>query len=201
MSRLSRTIIGPRLTSHGDDMSDWVIRDRVPEDDNVIIYMFIRGLSGALGLGIPNDSFWSMYQPIVVGLLNSPHVETRVLCDPERSTYGDGPAVVWGWMIASQSTVYGLGIKSAFLASGIAGDMVKDLLGDRLEREQRFVLPMRDLVRAIGEVPPTWELSREWRAAMTFVSRARLDYDLEQLDVIEHIVNPHREVWVPRSSR
>lgn len=134
--------------------AEWVKRAFVPEDESALVYLwcnsYIRSLEGiARGAFIEHAStdvqkgspavraarreLWAEQAPLVETLLARTDVE--VICDPER-VYAteEGPAVIWGFAATSGDVVHYVSVKRDAVKVGIGADIVRDLLGSRLER-------------------------------------------------------------------
>jgi len=192
---------------------EWVIRSAVPEDEGCIVSMWLSSLCksmSALEAGFAesivktSDDFaawWAINQPIVTGLVRS--ANATVLCDPERADYRNGTAVIWGWLVADRSTVYGCGVKrNVRRRAGLdcAQDMARDLLGDRLWRPQVQVIDLYDL-RRLHVIPSTWTRDELWWPSMRGAVQASLYRDPVSVATLSHIADPKREPWVPNSQR
>lgn len=78
---------------------------------------------------------WAEQAPLVERMLAAPWVDTEVVCDPERvRTTAAGAAVIWGFASTTGDVVHYLCIKRDAVKAGFGPDIVRDLLGDRLER-------------------------------------------------------------------
>ncbi len=189
-------------------LSDWTIRPGVREDENCIAQMWHHqlcrseaerfGVFGAAEKNSPAEQrFWQENEPIVTGLLRSASV--LVACDPDRSTYERSyPAVIWAWAVTGDDDwVYGVGVKRSAVRAGIAPGLVRDLLGDRLDRHQRTALELFDM-RGLHLIPSSWSKEDDW---MWFMR------DIVQLTnpvfhgVVRHIVDPNRQPWLPKAKR
>lgn len=192
-------------------MSDWLIRHGVPEDIDCIASMWLRQLckgQDATATGYRDartkgsDSevwYWQENEPIVGGLIRSATV--LVACDPDRSTYEAAyPAVIWAWAVMDGDYIYGVGVKRTAARSGIAEYIVRDLLGDRLDRPQSFVMDLVDL-RNLRLLPSAWRKEEHWMSSMRRLSQARIAADETFLAAARHIVDPERVPWVPSSKR
>lgn len=190
-------------------MSDWTIRPGVRDDENCIAQMWHFQLChgseaerfGAPGAAVKNSRaeqrFWEENEPIVTGLLRSANV--LVACDPERSTYEPSrPAIIWAWAVTgADDWVYGVGIKRSAVRARIAEDIVRDLLGDRLDRHQRTVLELLDM-RGLHMIPSNWSKDDDWMGFMRDI--AQISNPVFQ-DIVRHIVDPGRQPWLPKAKR
>lgn len=192
----------------------WVVRDFVPEDEACVVATWLKGYAHAREIGaIPSmreariDAhpdevfFWQVHQPIVTSLVSPSTV--RVVCDPKRATYEPGaPAVIWAWACMTGSTVHWVMVKRSAMRAGLGEDIVRDLLGDRLEREQRTTFELVDLAR-LKLIPPQWKRDRGWLSTLRSMSMRMLDVedDLEFSTVANRVLDVHRKAWVQSSDR
>lgn len=192
-------------------MDEWIIRTAVPEDEPCVASMWLRSLcfsqkASDLGFHRARErgsddqvAWWALNHPIVTSLLRTATV--TVLCDPTRATYEPGAsAVIWGWLVADDTAVYGLGVKNSMQEVGMGRDIAKALLGDRLEREQTRVMELVDLHR-LRLVPRAWAADIQWWATMRGLAMMALDRGSVATKVASHIVDPEREQWLPNSLR
>lgn len=192
-------------------MSDWTVRPYVAEDEGCVVSMWLKsyaharevaetGLARASEDGHPDEiRFWKIHQPIVMGLLGES--EVLVACDPERSTYEPGaPAVIWAWACVSGDTVHWVAVKRSAAKAGLGEDLVRALLGDRLEREQRTTFEMPDLAR-LRLIPKAWKRDRGWLSALRSLSTRMLDRDRLFGAVGAHVLDQRREEWRLSSER
>ncbi len=101
---------------------------------------------------------WAEQEPLVRALLASPAVTVEVICDPERTHRTDaGPAVVWAFAATSGDVVHYVSVKRK-VALVLGPELVRDLLGDRLERACTFtheLVEMRNSSCGV-KLPLTW---------------------------------------------
>ncbi len=84
-------------------------------------------------------AMWAEQEPLVRALLVSPWVTVEVVCDPERPRRSDaGPAVVWAFAATSGDYVVHYVSVKRKIAKILGGDIVRDLLGNRLEHPCSF---------------------------------------------------------------
>ncbi len=190
---------------------DWTLRDFEPEDENCIVSTWLKGYSHArevaeTGLesarvdGHPDEiRFWKIHQPIVEALMRSG--ETRLACDPQRSTHEPGsPAVVWAWACCSGDAVHWVCVKRSVVRAGLGEDIVRDLLGDRLTREQRTTFELVDLAK-LKMIPREWKRDRGWLSALRSLSTRTLDRDALFARVGAHVLDTRREGWRTSTER
>lgn len=192
-------------------MSDWTIRTAVSEDEDCIASMWLRQLChgndavalGAKGARVAGSAsqiaYWEQHQPIVTPLIRRATV--RVACDAERATYEAGlPAVIWGWAVVTDDTVFGVGIKRAVARVGLGSELAKDLLGDLLDRPMRTVLELVDLSR-LKLIPPSWHRERGWASSLRQLSERVIASDELYRAIAMHIIDPTRPRWTPNERR
>jgi hypothetical protein len=192
-------------------MSDWTIRDSVPEDESALASMWLKAYAnssdalwdfpGANERATPAEvAYWRAYQPIVTALLRS--ADVQVLCDPERATYEGGKrAVIWAWACTLDDRVFWASVKRAVVRADVdlARDMVRALLGPQLAAPCEAEFHQMDLHR-LGLVPETWKTVHDWRRAMLGMSAAVLEGDVLTAVVGAHILDPARPVWKPEAA-
>lgn len=191
-------------------MSDWVIRPYLPQDEACTVSMWLKayaharevketGLEKASEDGHPDEiRYWKIHQPIVMGILGES--EIVVACDPERASYDQGPSVIWAWACISGETVHWVGVKRNVTQAGLGADIVRDLLGDRMEREQRTTFEMVDMSR-LRLIPKQWRRDRGWLSALRSLSTRVLDRDRLFASVGAHVLDQRREEWRQSSER
>lgn len=157
------------------------------------------GLANARVDGHPDEiRAWKILQPIVTCLVRQATV--IVACDPERSTYEPGlPAVIWGWAVVESGTVHGVGIKRSVVRAGLGEDLARDLLGARLETEQRTTFELVDLAK-LKMIPKEWRRDRGWLSSLRSLSTRVLDGD-SMFERVGDFVLSRREEWRPSSER
>ncbi len=161
-------------------MSDWIKRRYLPEDEDGIVYLwtasYSRGIEGeergAHVRQVPiresasstyvrekTRELWAEQAPLVEKLLSAPWAITEVICDPERVyTSAAGPAVIWGFACTSGDVVHYVCVKRDVVRAGFGADIVRDLLGDRLERPCTFTHELVEMTKgACGvRLPASW---------------------------------------------
>jgi len=158
------------------------------------------GLENAAELGHRDQiRFWKIHQPIVMGILAESQV--IVACDPSRATYETGqPAVIWAWACLSGDVVHWVAVKRTAAEAGFGAELVRDLLGDRLGREQRTTFEMVDMAR-LRLIPKAWKRDRGWLSALRSLSTRMLDRDRHFGAVGAHVLDQRREEWRVSSER
>jgi hypothetical protein len=192
-------------------VSDWIVRPYEAEDEACVVSMWLKsyaharevtetGLASASVDGHPDEiRFWKVHQPIVMGLLAES--EILVACDPDRVHAEPGkPAVIWAWACLSGDTVHWVAVKRTAVKAGLGEDLVKALLGDRLEREQRTTFEMVDMAR-MRLIPKGWKRDRGWLSALRSLSTRMLDRDRLFAAVGGHVLDQRREEWRQSSER
>ncbi len=136
---------------------EWIKRAFVPEEDQDVVVSqwctsYLRGREGVTrGAFIPHAkasetqsletvrtaslAMWAEQEPLVRALLSCPRgVTVEVVCDPERPhRTAAGPAVVWAFAATSGDVVHYVSVKRK-MAPLLGADIVRDLLGSRLDR-------------------------------------------------------------------
>lgn len=192
-------------------MSDWIIRQAVPEDESCIASMWLRqlcqgqdakaaGMKDAREAGSASQvEYWELHQPIVTALIRGSDVV--VACDSERSTHEPGaPAVIWAWAATHEDCVFGVGIKRSAQRLGLGRDLARDVLHGALDRPMRTVMDLVDLAH-LRMIPANWRRERGWMSSLRQVSERVLDGDVLFQAVAGHVLDPSRERWVPNSRR
>lgn len=185
------------------DAAPWVVRQYVPEDEDCVVSTWLKGFARSRAirsddLAADEIRYWKVYQPIVVALLA--RSEVRVLCDPDRVEHKpDAPAVIWAWSATSADDVHWVMVKRSAGAAGLARDMVRDLLGDRLERHQRATFELVDLEKH-KLAPACWTYDNQWLYDLQCVSTRLVDRDALFAVVASHIVDTRRIEWQPGQS-
>lgn len=190
----------------------WIVRDYVPEDEACVVSTWLKGYAHAKEIaGIPSmreareDAhanevyFWQVHQPIVTSLVSPSTV--RVVCDPRRSTYEPGaPAVIWAWACMSGDTIHWVMVKRSAVKAGLGEDLVRAMLGDRLEREQRTTFELVDMSR-LKMIPAFWRRDRGWLSTLRSMSMRMLDDSDGFVDVANRVLDVHRRAWTTSSER
>jgi len=190
---------------------DWLKRAAVPDDEACIASMWLRSLchgqdARASGLKAASQrgssaqmQYWAELQPIVTALVRG--ADVVVCCDPERATYTTGaPAVIWGWLVTGEDTIYGCGIKRSVTRAGLGHDVARDMLGDRLDYPQRTVMDLVDLA-ALRLVPEAWFGEPGWLSSLRQMHTRVLEDDAVYQAVAAYVLDPTRAAWLPSSRR
>jgi hypothetical protein len=163
---------------------EWVKRPAEPEDEDALVYLwcesYTRGQEGIeRGAHLPHGrgdtskaspevraakrEMWAEQAPLVEVLLRSADVE--VVCDPERARASEaGPAVLWGFACTSGDVVHYVCVKRNAVKAGLGPDIVRDLLGSRLQRPCWFtheLVEMR-LEKSGVSLPRAWGWDSLW---------------------------------------
>lgn len=128
-------------------MSDeWTKRAYIPEQDlDALVYLWCKSYAhspygiarGAHLTHTPQElAYWDEQEPVVKRLLAT--ADVAVVCDPERVHRSSaGPAVIWAFAATSGDVVHYVCVKRK-IAPILGADIVRDLLGSRLERACGF---------------------------------------------------------------
>ncbi len=154
---------------------EWVKRAYVPEEDlDALVYLWCKsyahspyGLArGAHRTHTPEElAYWDAQEPIVKQLLA--RTDVAVICDPDRVRRGDaGPSVIWAFAATSGDTVHYVCVKRK-IAPILGADIVRDLLGDRLERACGFTHDLVEMRSGACGV----RLPRQWYSDSTAIAR------------------------------
>lgn len=131
----------------------WKIRPYDPTiDENGIVYLWLKSFAhspfgrsqGAHIDGSDGErAYWAKHREIVNRLLV--HADTQVLVDAEE------PAVIWAFACTKGDVVHYAVVKRKFRE--FTAEMVRDLLGDRLDRPCMYT---HDLAGTGFQIPSTW---------------------------------------------
>jgi hypothetical protein len=147
--------VNPAKADHAQPVSEWTKRAYIPsEDEDALVYLwcasYLRSLEGiARGAHLEHGraaeertspavreaarKMWAEQAPLVELLLST--TDVQVVCDPARPlTSPAGPAVIWGFASTTGDVVHYVCVKRDVVKAGFGADIVRDLLGDRLER-------------------------------------------------------------------
>lgn len=124
-------------------MSDWTKRGYVHEwDEDAVAYLWIADQCrsraavqrGAHERGTDaQHAYWREVSPLVTWMLG--HTSIEVICDPERSKPTDaGPPVIWAFAATDGNLVHGCVVKREAIKLGFGGEILRDLLGERLDQ-------------------------------------------------------------------
>lgn len=154
----------------------WVKRAAVPADEDALVYLWLKSWAhSAYGIarGAHKDAtqderdYWADEAPLVEALLRNATVE--VVCDPERADYSDGQrAVLWAFACTTGDVVHWVGVKRSAVKAGIGADVVRDLLGDRLDKACGYTRELVELRTGACGV----RLPRAWYLDATYVGRS-----------------------------
>lgn len=154
----------PSENQHDPHVTDWIKRRAVREDESAIVYLWLKSYAhSAYGksrgaqfdAALTERAYWREHAPVVEWLLDNADVE--VLCDPEHAEHREGdPAVIWAFACTSGDTVHYVCVKRSAVQAGFAAEMVRDLLGDRLDRAVGCTHEIPDLRRGVYGQPPRW---------------------------------------------
>lgn len=165
----------------------WVKRAAVPEDEGALVYLWLKGYAHArenVTRGANRDhseaerTYWREHAPIVEALLRSQTVE--VLCHPERvHASSAGPAQIFGFACTTGDVVHWVCIKRKYardaMLRDLCADMVRDLLGDRLERPCAYTHELVEMRRhPVRPAPCGVALPASWYEDTWWVARQML---------------------------
>jgi hypothetical protein len=192
-------------------VTDWIVRPYEAEDEGCVVSMWLKSFANAREhetTKYPNAAkdghsdqvrFWRIHQPIVTGILGASTI--TVACDPARAEHKPGePAVIWAWACVSEDTVHWVGVKRNAVQAGIGPDLVRALLGDRLDRPQATTFELVDLYR-LKMIPAHWFRDRGFLSSLRSLSTRMLDRDETYARAGAHVLNHRREEWRQSSER
>lgn len=91
------------------------------------------------------------------------HADVQIAVDREA------PHIIWAWLITSGNVIHAVGCKRSLIEAGIAKDVVRDILGDRLRQHQVCSLELPQMAtysnktEAIGiDRPANWSMDPTW---------------------------------------
>jgi len=177
----------PRTVDAQPVSAEWTKRAYLPEEDETALVSlwctsYLRSAEGvARGAYIPTKradeqardekvrsavrAMWAEQAPLVEQLLRSTDVE--VVCDPGRvRTTEAGPAVIWGFAATNGDVVHYVCVKRS-VPDFMKADIVRDLLGTRLDRKCRYTHELVEMVTGQCGV----RLPAEWRWDRMFLGR------------------------------
>lgn len=161
---------------------EWIKRAFIAEEDQDVVVSqwcnsYLRSREGvARGAFIPHGisaeeqkrdadiresslALWADQEPLVRAMFVSPKVTVEVICDPERPRRSEaGPAVVWAFAATSGDYVVHYVSVKRKIAPLLGADLVRDLLGERLNRPCSFtheLVEMRNGSCGL-RMPPNW---------------------------------------------
>lgn len=131
----------------------WVKRRAEADDESALVYLWLKGYAHArrnVARGANRDGsdaerlYWREHAPIVEFLLRK--AEVTVLCDPARAEASSaGPAVIFAFACTSGDVVHWIGVKRLYAREGYGPDMVRELLGERLQRPCTFTHELAEM--------------------------------------------------------
>lgn len=149
---------------------DWTKRAYLPSDESGVLYLWLKSYAhsaygvarGAHVDASPEEvAYWREQAPVVEALLQ--HATVEVVCDPDRVHDSEaGPAVIWGFACTSGDVIHMLVVKRSAHKAGIAGDIAKDLLGDRLTKSCGMTHEQVELRKIFGRIPHRWYMDSTW---------------------------------------
>lgn len=158
--------------------AEWVKRPFVPEDENGLIYLWEKSYAhssygkarGAHRDGTADErAYWNDQAPTVEWLLAN--ADVTVICDPERAQYEPGlPAIIWAFACTSGDTVHYVCVKRAAARAGLGADIVRDMLGGRLDKPCGYTHELVEMRSAACGV----RLPRDWYVDSTWFGRRLL---------------------------
>lgn len=181
-------------------MSDlWTKRLYDPAtDEDAVMYLWLKSYSHAslnVARGAHRDhtpaerKYWREHAPIVECLLQSGVAQTYVLCDPARvhatEVQRDGathitPPVILAFACVSGDVVHYASVKRHYAREGFGPEMLRDLLGDRLDRVCSYTHELPEMRPAkkggaapSGLVMPAAWVFDPWWLSREFVGGAR----------------------------
>lgn len=137
-------------------MSEWVIRPYDPEtDEDVVLSTFISSYrSSEYGKRHgahhrdtePSRRFWDEHRSFFLEVIADSTV--MVACDPGRVLQSDdGPPIIWGWIAYEGPVLHYVLVKRSAAQLGLAEEIFRDLLGDRVRSETAYTLEQVELGR------------------------------------------------------
>lgn len=154
---------------------EWTKRAYIPSEDlDALVYLWCKSYAhspygvarGAHLDHTPEElAYWDEQEPVVKRLLAT--ADTAVICDPARSRRSDlGPAVIWAFACTSGDVVHYVSVKRK-VARILGADLVRDLLGSRLERPCGFTHDLVEMRNGSCGV----RLPRQWFSDSTQIAR------------------------------
>lgn len=186
----------------------WTLRPSEPSDENCLVSMWCKSHAHSREVReiLPNANIdgsqdeirhWRVHQPIVEALVHS--CDVRVAVDPLR-VHGTTslPAVILGWACMSGEAVHWVAVKRSVVRAGLGDELVRDMLGDRLDRVQTTTFELVDLAK-LKMIPALWTRDREWLSSLRSLSSRTLAGDKLFASVAGHVVDARRAQWQPSS--
>lgn len=146
----------------------WIKRGLMDGDEDFIVATWMRSYcrsreGKAAGADVDNIAsearkrFWDKHAAAAVRLLRVE--DTRLLCDPHQ------PGVIWAWSVTSGDVVHYVLVKRSVERADpeAAREMVRELLGERLDRPCAYTFFPRELA-LLGMMPRDWYPTALWLA-------------------------------------
>lgn len=159
--------------------SEWTKRAYLPSDERGVLYLWLKSYAhSAYGVArgahidaSPEElAYWNDQAPVVEALLQ--HADVEVACDPDRVYDSEaGPSVIWGFACTSGDVVHMVVVKRSAHRAGIAADIVRDLLGNRLERACGMTHEQSEIRKIFGRIPRAWYMDSTWLGRALLGSR------------------------------
>lgn len=143
-------------------MTDWLKRPYDPETDHdAIVALWLRSYSlSPYGKRVEH---YDRLRYVVSWLLNSGVAKTEVICDPEH------PEIIWAFACTTgENIVHYTVVKNSAVRLGLSAEMLRELLGDRLDRRCHYTfdpaefLPSRCEEHKVDR--PDWRPDLLWLA-------------------------------------
>lgn len=170
----------------------WVKRRATSEDEDGLVYLWLKSyahspeniIRGAHKDHSPAEiAYWAEHAPIVEALIRS--ATTEVLCDPQRvHATSAGPAQIYAFACTTGDVVHWVGVKRKYARDpelkDLCVDMVRDLLGERLERACTYSHELVEMGwpnkpgKCGTAIPRGWRLDRWWVARQMLGGARRL---------------------------
>ncbi len=170
-----------------DVTEEWTKRSYAPRtdeaagDEDGVVYLWLKAYAHSrFGRvrGASKDSsaaerkYWREQAPVVEYLLRN--AETLVACDPSR------PDVIWAFACMTGDVVHFFAVKRSVVETvgeEFAGELLRDLLGDRLTRDcgMTHEMPWRACglpMPARSDGKPLWYLDTTWFGRQLLTKRA-----------------------------
>ncbi len=186
------------------DVSDWTYRDAEPEDEDCLASMWLGSYASSseaqdafAGAEVSGSAeqirYWRVHQPIVTALLRSARVV--VACDPQRASYEPGrPAIIVAWACMDDEAVHWVAVKRNASKAGFGEELVRGLLGERLERDQRTTFELVDMAK-LRLIPKHWKRDRGWLSSLRSMSQRVGKRDAAYVAAASHVLDARRDEW------
>lgn len=165
-------------------MGDWLKRPYEPEsDERLVVSQWLKSYAhsaygkhrGAFRAASPEElSYWDEQAPLVEMLLRS--CDCEVIADPDRPrASSDGPAVLWAFAVTSGDVIHYVSVKHRVVKAGFGAEVVRDLLGDRLNRPCGYTHELVEMRtgRCGVRLPLGWYSDPTWLARSVIGPRKR----------------------------